>query len=93
MSIYCPCDILAHIENLKSNKNIAPQAYWNNTSGNAIMRTLIENSDGSLRQDIEKLVSGESIEHNVAEDLTYDIIYQNENNIWSMLYLTGYLTK
>ena len=54
---------------------------------------MIENSDGTSRQKIEKLVAGESIEENIVEDLTCDIVYKNEKNIWSMLYITGYLTK
>ena len=78
VGVYCPWDILVHIDNLKSDPNLPPQTYWNNTSGNVIVRTLVESSDGTSRQKIERLVSGESIEENIVEDLTYDIVYKNE---------------
>ena len=91
--IYCPWDILTHVSKLQNNPEARPQAYWNNTSGNTIVRTLIAQSGPETRQKVEDLINGKAIEENLAEDLTYDLVYKNENTIWSMLYLTGYLTK
>ena len=91
--IYCPWDILTHVSKLQNNPEARPQAYWNNTSGNAIVRTLIEQAGQQTRKKIEDLIEGKAIEEELAEDLTYDLVYESESNIWSMLYLTGYLTK
>ncbi|MBQ7502103.1 AAA family ATPase, partial [bacterium] len=91
--IYCPWDILAHLVRLQKNPKAAPQAYWNNTSGNAIVRTLINRAGEAARDKIERLIDGGAVEEDLAEDLTYDIVYESESNIWTMLYLTGYLTK
>ncbi|MBQ7529643.1 AAA family ATPase, partial [bacterium] len=92
--IYCPWDILVHITKLQKNPNALPQTYWNNTSENTIVRTLIDNfHDANSRRKIEDLISGKAIEEDVIEDLTYDEIFHSEKNIWNILYLTGYLTK
>ena len=91
--IYCPWDILAHIVRLQKNPHAAPQAYWNNTSSNTIVRTLVSNAAAEARDKIEALLSGEAIEEKLIEDVTFDSIYEDENSIWTMLYLTGYLTK
>ncbi|MCR5814413.1 MAG: ATP-binding protein [Desulfovibrio sp.] len=91
--IYCPWDILTHLARLQKKTDDLPQAYWRNTGGNAIVRTLLAQSGKKTRTRIEALIEGKAVEENLAEDLTYDLVYKNENNIWSMLYLTGYLTK
>ena len=92
--IYCPWDVLLYIDDLQSNPSAKPKAYWNNTSGNSIVRTLINQAqEATIKQKIERLISGQAIEEELNEELTYDVIYQSENNIWTMLYLTGYLTK
>ena len=92
--VYCPWDILMHLSKLQKNPNALPQAYWNNTSSNSIVKTLIKRADSSvLRDKIEKLIEGGAVEEKLAEELTYDIVYKNERNLWTMLYLTGYLTK
>ena len=91
--IYCPWDILQYVYDLQIDPDIAPQAYWKNTSGNAIVRTLISKSGPKTRSRVEKLIEGHAIEENLTEDLTYDLVYENESSIWSLLYLTGYLTK
>ena len=91
--IYCPWDVLLYVDDLQRNPSATPKAYWNNTSGNAIVKTLIAQSSQEIRQKVEDLISGDAIEEHLAEDLTYDLVYENENNLWSMLYLTGYLTK
>ena len=91
--MYCPWDILQYVYDIQIDPDIKPQAYWNNTSGNAIVKTLIAQASPEIRQKVEDLIDGKAIEEKLAEDLTYDLVYQNESNIWSMMYLTGYLTK
>ncbi len=92
--IYCPWDIIMHLSKLQKNPRALPQAYWNNTSSNSIVKTLINRAErNDLRNKIEKLIEGGSVEEELAEELTYDIVYRNERNLWTMLYLTGYLTK
>ncbi len=91
--IYCPWDVLLYVSDVQYNPKARPKAYWNNTSGNAIVRTLIEQAGQQTRKKIEDLIEGKAIEEELAEDLTYDLVYESESNIWSMLYLTGYLTK
>ncbi len=92
-NIYCPWDILTHLNRLQRDSNAKPQTYWNNTSDNAIVKILIENESIEINKKIETLISGKAIKTKLNEDLTYDIIYKNENNVWTLLYLTGYLTK
>ncbi|MCR5219644.1 MAG: ATP-binding protein [bacterium] len=91
--MYCPWDILQYLYDLQIDPDVKPQAYWKNTSGNAIVRALIEQTGQKTRKKIEDLIEGKVIEENLAEDLTYNLVYENEGNIWSMLYLTGYLTR
>ena len=91
--IYCPWDILTHVAKLQKNYQASPQTYWNNTSGNAIVKTLITQASQETQRKIEQLLAGQAIEETLSEELTYDLVYENENNLWSMLYSTGYLTK
>lgn len=92
-AMYCPWDILAHIARLQKNPQAAPQAYWSNTSGNAVVRTLVSRAGQDTRDKIGALLSGGAVEERISEELTYDVVYNNERNIWSLLYLTGYLTR
>ena len=92
-AIYCPWDVLLYVDDLQRNASAKPKAYWNNTSGNAIVKTLIAQSGQKTRSRVEKLIDGNAIEERLTEELTYDLVYENEDNIWSMMYLTGYLTK
>ncbi|MCR5815189.1 MAG: ATP-binding protein [Desulfovibrio sp.] len=91
--LYCPWDVLQYIYDLQRNAAAQPKAYWNNTSGNAIVKTLVREASDDSKNKIETLIGGGSINEVLCEELTYDLIYENESNIWSMLYLTGYLTK
>ena len=91
--IYCPWDVLLYVSDLQYSPKARPQAYWNNTSSNAIVRTLIAQSGRKTRSRVEALIEGKAVEEKVAENLTYDLVYKNKSSIWSMLYLTGYLTK
>ena len=91
--IYCPWDVLQYVDDLMSDPRTQPQAYWKNTSSNAIVRTLVEQSGLETRRKIEDLISGKSIEERLEEDITYDILYKKDRSLWTLMYLTGYLTK
>ena len=91
--IYCPWDILQYVDDLQTDPNAKPQAYWSNTSSNSIIKKFIGRTDFNTNKKFETLLSGESIEVELVESLTYDTVHSSEENLWSMLYLTGYLTK
>jgi len=91
--MYCPWDVLQYITDLQDDPDMKPQAYWNNTSGNAIVRRLIDQSGPETRGKIEELIAGKSIEERLEEDLTYGELQKKEGSLWSMMYLTGYLTR
>lgn len=97
--IYCPWDVLNHVSALMSNPTIKPKSYWENTSHNGILRNFIEMANSGERQDLmvndkfEVLLAGGCIEEHIEENLTYDTVHSSESNLWSLLYLTGYLTQ
>ena len=91
--IYCPWDILQYVNDLSDNPKAQPQAYWNNTSGNAIVRSFIGRTDLNIGEKFETLINGGCVETKIVESLTYDSLHSSEENLWSLLYLTGYLTK
>lgn len=91
--IYCPWDVLMHVSRLQKNAEVQPQAYWNNTSGNAIVRSFIGRTDLNIGEKFETLINGGCVETKIVESLTYDSLHSSEENLWSLLYLTGYLTK
>lgn len=89
--IYNPWSILNHVKVSLANRTAIPQPYWSNTSSNSIIKELVENADSGVRQEIEKLIAGEKIKKPVYEDITYDSIYDSQDNLWNFLYFTGYL--
>ena len=91
--IYCPWDILQYLKTLKKNPNAIPKPYWENTSGNNVIRDFIERTDFEADDDIENLLSGGYVRCTINETITYDTLYKSENNFWTLLYLSGYLTK
>ncbi len=91
--VYCPWDVLMHLSRLQKNPHIAPRAYWNNTSGNAVVRSFIGRTDLNIGEKFETLLNGGCIETRIVESLTYDALHASEENLWSLLYLTGYLTR
>ena len=92
-NIYCPWDVINYCDDLNGDPHAEPQAYWMNTSGNDIVRMLIDKCDsGTTRMEVEDLISGQTITKNINEQLTHNEIDANINNIWSLLYMTGYLT-
>lgn len=90
--IYCPWDVINHVDSLCVNSNAHPQSYWINTSGNDLVKRFIKIADNTTRDEIERLVAGEFIEKSIRLDLTYDEIDGSINNLWSVLFTTGYLT-
>lgn len=91
--IYCPWDVLSHIQRLCADENAKPQPYWINSSGNSLIRRFIDKADKLTRDEIELLLNGESIEKEVKLELTYGEIDDSIDNLWSVLFTTGYLTK
>lgn len=92
VDIYCPWDVINYVDQLKYDPAAIPQDFWSNSSGNAIVRRLIDKADVSAKNEVERLIAGESIEKDVALELTYDEIDKSMENLWSVLFTTGYLT-
>ena len=91
--VYCPWDVINYCDDLRSDPQTEPKAYWLNTSGNAMVRALVDKSaDGTTQMEIERLIEGETITKTLNEQLTHNEINSSINNIWSLLYMTGYLT-
>ena len=92
--IYCPWDVINYCYDACSSAHAQPKAYWINTSGNEMVRRLISRgTDGTTQMDIERLIAGETITKTLNENLTHNEIDANIENIWSLLYMTGYLTS
>lgn len=89
--IYNPWSILNYVKVSLANRDAIPRPYWSNTSSNSIVKELVENADSEVRQEIEKLIAGGTIKKPVYEDITYDSIYDSQDNLWNFLYFTGYL--
>ena len=82
-----------YFQDLKRNPDAKPISYWKNTSDNAIIRSFIDQLGSTISKKLEMLMAGESIDQQIEENLTYDYLHSSEDNLWSILYLTGYLTK
>ncbi|RGH24176.1 hypothetical protein DWV72_04995 [Firmicutes bacterium AF12-30] len=91
--VYCPWDVMNYVRDLLKNPQARPESYWKNTSDNAIIRSFIDYAGSNITKKLETLLSGGYIMQRVEEDLTYDYLHSLEDNLWSVLYLTGYLTK
>ena len=91
--VYCPWDVINYVDHLQADLNARPQAYWTNSSGNGLVRRLINIADESTKDEIERLIAGETIEKAIRLELTYDEIDNSIDNIWSVLFTTGYLTN
>lgn len=91
--IYCPWDVLNHVNRLQDQPDAKPESYWKNTSHNGIIRSFLMRTDLMVNEKFEKLLSGQCICQKVTEDLTYDVLHSSEENLWTILYLTGYLTQ
>ena len=93
LDVYCPWDVMNYLRDLQRNPKAKPASYWKNTSDNAIIRSFIDYSGPSISKKLELLLSGGYIVQTIEEDLTYDYLHSSEDNLWSILYLTGYLTR
>ena len=91
--VYCPWDVINYCELLTVDSEAQPQNYWSNTSGNAMVRRFIDKADVKTRDEIERLISGEEIVKEIHQDLTYNELDSNIENLWSVLFTTGYLTQ
>ena len=93
LEIYCPWDVISYCHALKMNPSIAPQNYWVNTSSNSIIRKFIDQAEGSTKEEIERLINGERIDIKIQQELTYRELDNKNDNLWSVLFTTGYLTQ
>ena len=93
VSVYCPWDVINYCDLLRADPEAEPENYWANTSGNGIIRRLLKKADQTTRDEVEQLINGETIVKTVRQELTYRDIEDSIDNIWSVLYSTGYLTS
>ena len=90
--VYCPWDVMNYMLELQRDPQAEPVSYWKNTSDNAIIRSFIDVAGSDITQKLETLMAGGVIVQRMDENLTYDLIHSSEDNLWSLLYLSGYLT-
>lgn len=93
LDVYCPWDVMNYLRDLRKNPKIKPTSYWRNTSDNAIIRSFIDYAGENIHEKMETLLAGGYIIQKIREDLTYDYLHASEENLWSILYSTGYLTQ
>ena len=93
LDVYCPWDVMNYLRDLQRNPKAKPASYWKNTSDNSIIRSFIDYAGRSISRKLETLLSGGYIIQKIEENLTYDYLHSSEENLWSILYLTGYLTQ
>ena len=91
--VYCPWDVMNYVRDLQYNPEAEPASYWKNTSDNAIIRSFIDYAGSNITQKLETLLAGGTITQRIDDNLTYDSLHSSEENLWSILYLTGYLTR
>ena len=91
--IYCPWDVINYVDDLLSDPNVQPKSYWINSSGNDLVKRFIEQADITTKDEIEQLIAGNAVEKRIRPDLTYNEIDNSIDNIWSVLFTTGYLTR
>ena len=91
--VYCPWDVINHVDRLLGEPDAEPQSYWINTSGNDLVKRFIDKADKTTKNEIERLIAGETIEKTIRMELTYDEIDNSIDNLWSILFTTGYLTQ
>ena len=93
LDVYCPWDVMNYLRDLQKNPKTKPVSYWKNTSDNAIIRSFIDYTNAKISQKLEILLEGGYIVQQIEENLTYDYLHSSEENLWSILYFTGYLTQ
>lgn len=93
VDVYCPWNVTNHIDRIKDDPNARPEAYWIDTSGNDLVKRFVDKANRTTRNEIEQLIAGNAIEKMLRLDLTYDEIDNSIENLWSVLFTTGYLTQ
>ena len=91
--IYCPWDVINYVEHLRYDPEAEPEAFWINSSENDLVKRFVAKADQTTKDEIEQLIAGDVIEKKIRQDLTYDEIDQSIDNLWSVLFTTGYLTQ
>lgn len=91
--VYCPWDVMNYMSALKKRENTRPKNYWKNTSHNGILLAFVKRTDFKVKGKFEILMNGGTIVQKISDELTYDILYSSEDNLWSAILMTGYLTK
>lgn len=92
-AIYCPWDVISYCDNLRVDSSAEPEDYWSNTSSNTIVRKFIDKANKQTKDEIERLIAGDSIVKEIKQELTYNELDQTIDNLWSVLFTTGYLTQ
>lgn len=93
VQVYCPWDVISYCDDLQANPAVKPMDYWSNTSGNDIVKRFLCRAKRNTKQEIERLIDGESIRKTIRQELTYKDLEGSIDNLWSMLFTTGYLTQ
>ena len=91
--VYCPWDVLCYCDALCSDRSASPEPYWSNTSGNEAIRHFLEQAGSVTRRELEELIAGGTVYKTIHQDLTYKDMYDSIDNVWSLLFTTGYLTQ
>jgi len=92
-SVYCPWDVIKYCYALLADREARPENYWANTSGNHIVRRFIDKATKQTKEELERLIAGESVEKKIRQELTYNELDTTIDNLWSVLFTTGYLTQ
>lgn len=93
VDVYCPWDVISYCDELIDDPETEPKDYWSNTSSNDVIKHFLENATTATKDDIERLISGETVVKEINEELTYNDLYRETENVWSILLTTGYLTQ
>ena len=91
--VYCPWDVMNYMSALKKRENAVPKNYWKFTSHNGTLLTFVERTDFDVTEKFETLLNGGTVKQTISDELTYDTLHESEDNLWSLLLMTGYLTK
>ena len=91
--VYCPWDVVSYVSTLLKRRTAKPKNYWKNTSSNGILLTFVKRTDFDVSDKFETLLNGGTILQTISDELTYDTLHESEENLWSVLLMTGYLTK
>ena len=93
MDVYCPRNVLCYCDALRSDPGAHPEAYWSDTSGNESIRHFLEQAGPVTKHEIEELIAGGTVKKVLRQNLTYKDMYDSVDNIWSLLFTTGYLLQ